>query len=54
MLGAYTTAGGQASFAKAPNFGEEGHSLFSAEDGIPIWMPIANAFLGAQHLPQVR
>lgn len=54
MFGAYTTAGGQASFAKAPSFGEEGHYLFSVEEGIPIWRPIANAFLGAQHLPLVR
>jgi dienelactone hydrolase len=54
MFGAYTTAGGQASFTKAANFGEEGHYLFSVDEGIPIWRPIANAFLGAQHLPLVR
>lgn len=54
MLGAYTKTGGQASFAKAQKFGEEGHYLFSVDEGIPIWRPIANTFLGAQRLPLVR
>ena len=54
MIGAYRTAGGQATFTKAPVFGEEGHYLFSSEEGIPIWKPIANSFLAAQHLPLVR
>lgn len=54
MLGAYKAAGGQAVFTKAPNFGEEGHYLFGKEEGIPVWKPLVNAFLGAQHLPLVR
>jgi dienelactone hydrolase len=54
LFGAYTKAGGQASFVKAPSFGEEGHYLFSLDEGLPIWRPMANAFLGAQHLPLVR
>jgi dienelactone hydrolase len=54
MLGAYKASGGQATFVKAPNFGDEGHYLFSREEGIPVWKPIVNGFLGAQHLPPVR
>lgn len=54
MLGAYKAGGAQASFVKAPNFGDEGHYLFNGEEGIPVWRPIVNTFLGAQRLPLVR
>ncbi|APR84545.1 Dienelactone hydrolase [Minicystis rosea] len=54
MLGAFKSSGGQATFVKTPKFGEEGHYLFSVDEGLPIWKPIANAFLGAQRLPLVR
>ena len=42
--------GGQATFIKAPSFGEDGHFLFSGV-GIPIWTPIVDNFLKENKLP---
>ena len=44
MHAAFTAAGGRAQLAPQPAFGSDGHRLFGTE-GMPIWTPIAGAFL---------
>jgi dienelactone hydrolase len=46
---AFVSGGGKVTFIKAPVFGEEGHSLFSAA-GAKIWEPMVDDFLRAQGL----
>jgi dienelactone hydrolase len=48
LHGAFTAAGGRAQFIDAPAFGADGHTLFAA--GVPIWMPMVDAFLREQNL----
>jgi dienelactone hydrolase len=47
---AFTGAGGRADFVKAAPFGDDGHQLFSAVGGIPLWTPMVDNFLKAQNL----
>jgi dienelactone hydrolase len=46
---AFTSSGGRAQLINAPAFGSDGHFLFS-KDGIPVWAPVVDDFLRAQHL----
>jgi dienelactone hydrolase len=50
MTTAFSKAGGQLTFAAAPPFGDDGHSLFSAASGIPIWTPMVDRFLADNKL----
>lgn len=47
---AFSGAGGRLSFVEAPAFGDDGHQLFSMASGIPVWSPIVDRFLAANHL----
>jgi len=44
---AYQQAGGNATLIQLPAFGEDGHYLFSREEGLGIWWPKASVFLSA-------
>jgi dienelactone hydrolase len=46
---AFTKSGGRVSFIRAAAFRKEGHGLFS-HAGAPIWTPLVDDFLSAQHL----
>jgi len=50
MTAAFSKAGGQLTFVAAPPFGDDGHSLFSAASGVPIWTPIVDRFLADNRL----
>jgi dienelactone hydrolase len=50
MTGAFSSAGGRLSFVAAPVFGEDGHGLFDAARGLPVWSPIVDRFLADNHL----
>jgi dienelactone hydrolase len=50
LTAAFTKAGGNVTYVATPPFGEDGHKLFSAADGMPIWSPIVDKFLAAQGL----
>jgi dienelactone hydrolase len=50
LTGAFSAAGGNLTYIKAPSFGSDGHQLFSAANGVPIWSPIVDRFLMANHL----
>jgi dienelactone hydrolase len=45
MHAAFTAAGGPAQLVELPPFGDDGHRLFAAIAGMPIWTPIAASFL---------
>jgi dienelactone hydrolase len=47
---AFSSAGGKVTFIKAAPFGTDGHQLFSAASGIPIWSPIVDRFLTSTNL----
>ena len=47
---AFVAAGGTVTFVQPGPFGREGHSLFSAAAGAPIWTPIVDEFLAAHGL----
>lgn len=49
--GAFTEAGGRAQFIAAPDFGTDGHYLFSTK-GAPLWTRHVEQFLAAQGLTQ--
>jgi dienelactone hydrolase len=42
---AFEQAGGKGRYVLSPSFGEDGHLLFYAADGIPVWSPVVQAFL---------
>jgi dienelactone hydrolase len=42
---AFQRAGGKGRFVMQPPFGKDGHSLFSAKSGLPIWTREFDAFL---------
>jgi len=48
---AFKAGGGRVEFIRAPAFGKDGHSLFSAA-GIPQWTPYVDAFLAQHQLTQ--
>ena len=50
LTGAFSNAGGNVSFVQTPPFGSDGHELFSAADGIPVWSPIVDKFLMSNDL----
>jgi dienelactone hydrolase len=50
LSGAFSKAGGNVTLIKAPAFGSDGHQLFSAAGGIPIWSPIVDRFLVSNNL----
>ena len=45
MFTAYTEAGGKATLLLLPPFGEDGHTLFGAAKGVPLWRDKVDAFL---------
>ncbi len=45
MAEAYQKAGGSAQYLLLPAFAQDGHGLFSASDGVPIWSPHVKALL---------
>jgi pimeloyl-ACP methyl ester carboxylesterase len=47
---AFSKAGGQLTFVATPPFGDDGHQLFSAASGMPIWTPIVDRFLADNKL----
>jgi dienelactone hydrolase len=50
LTGAFSAAGGNLTYINAPSFGSDGHQLFNAANGVPIWSPIVDRFLTANHL----
>ena len=50
LTGAFSKAGGNLTYIKAPSFGSDGHQLFSAANGIPVWSPIVDRFLASNNL----
>ncbi len=51
MRAAYTGAGGHAQLTLLPPFGADGHTLFYAEGGRQILLPVLDRFLRAHGLP---
>jgi len=45
MHAAWTAAGGNATFHLVAAFGRDGHGLFGATAGVPIWTPMVEPFL---------
>lgn len=45
MHAAWTGAGGDATFHMFPAFGKDGHALFGATAGVPLWRDTVEAFL---------
>jgi dienelactone hydrolase len=50
LTGAFSAAGGNLTYIKAPPFGSDGHQLFSAANGVPVWSPIVDRFLASNNL----
>jgi hypothetical protein len=50
LTDAFLKAGGNLTFVKTAAFGDDGHQLFTAVGGIPIWSPIVDRFLAANNL----
>jgi dienelactone hydrolase len=50
LTGAFSKAGGNLTYIKAPSFGSDGHQLFSAANGVPVWSPIVDRFLTSNNL----
>ena len=50
LTAAFTKAGGNVTYVATPAFADDGHNLFSAVDGMPIWSPIVDHFLQANKL----
>ena len=50
LTGAFSAAGGNLTYIKAPPFGSDGHQLFSAANGVPVWSPIVDRFLTSNNL----
>jgi hypothetical protein len=48
--GAFSNAGGNVTYIRTSSFGTDGHQLFSAADGIPVWSPIVDRFLMSNSL----
>jgi dienelactone hydrolase len=46
MADAYKAGGGSADYQLLPAFGRDGHGLFGAADGIALWSPIVQGFIG--------
>src|SRR5450755_4672756 len=50
LTAAFAEAGGNVTFVATPPFSDDGHRLFSAVEGMPIWSPIVDQFLAANKL----
>jgi dienelactone hydrolase len=50
LTDAFSKAGGNLIYIKAPSFGSDGHQLFSAANGVPVWSPIVDRFLASNNL----
>jgi dienelactone hydrolase len=50
LTAAFSKAGGNLTFVRTPAFAEDGHELFTAAKGIPIWSPIVDRFLMSNKL----
>jgi len=50
LTAAFTKAGGNVTYVPTAPFADDGHELFSAVDGMPIWSPIVDNFLLANKL----
>jgi dienelactone hydrolase len=50
LTAAFSNTGGDVTFVKTPPFGSDGHQLFEAATGIPIWSPIVDRFLASNNL----
>jgi dienelactone hydrolase len=50
LTSAFSDAGGKVTLVKTPPFGDDGHGLFSAASGIPVWSPIVDGFLKSNNL----
>jgi dienelactone hydrolase len=50
LTAAFSKAGGNVTYVPTPPFDGDGHGLFSAADGMPIWSPIVDRFLMANQL----
>ena len=50
LTGAFSAAGGNLTYIQAPSFGSDGHQLFNAASGVPVWSPIVDRFLTANRL----
>ena len=47
MANAYKAAGGNVDFRLLPAFGSDGHGLFAADDGVPVWSPLVQSFIAS-------
>ncbi len=45
MADAFRAAGGMVDYRLVPPFGEDGHQLIEAADGVAVWGPIVEKFL---------
>jgi dienelactone hydrolase len=50
LTAAFTKAGGNVTYVPTAPFSDDGHKLFSAVEGMPIWSPIVDQFLQANKL----
>jgi hypothetical protein len=50
LTSAFSDAGGKVTLVETPPFGDDGHGLFSAAGGIPVWSPIVDGFLKSNDL----
>ena len=50
LTAAFTKAGGTVTYVPTAPFSDDGHKLFDAVDGMPIWSPIVDQFLLANKL----
>jgi dienelactone hydrolase len=50
LTAAFSNAGGNVAFVRAPPFGIDGHELFEGASGIPVWSPIVDKYLASNNL----
>jgi dienelactone hydrolase len=50
LTAAFTNGGGNVTYVATAPFSDDGHKLFSAVEGMPIWSPIVDRFLLANKL----
>lgn len=48
MADAYRRGGGRMDYRLLPGFGNDGHRLFGARDGVPLWAPMVGELLAGQ------
>jgi dienelactone hydrolase len=47
----FTAGGAQAEYVLQPAFGKDGHYIFSADEGVRVWLPAVERFLAKYHVP---